>query len=171
MPKYALDTDETQVLEEGDTTPTETKNEKRKNKKRMEQAEEETATDDEVVQPVDLHEDQAAYLMGDHGQDSQVLSPTTASPRSVISASDADVPTTPKPSKVVNMAPRPTTNEPQPRPKIRPTCTAHRKHDTVEKSPSGLLEEISDMSDDAKPSGKVRSMVLCHDGAPICAAL
>ena len=62
----------------------------------MEQAEEESATDDEVVQPVDLREDQAAYLMGDRGEDSQLLSPTTASPKSVLSASDTDVPTNPQ---------------------------------------------------------------------------
>ena len=118
----------------------------------MEQAEEESATDDEVVQPVDLHEDQAAYLMGDHGEDSQLLSPTTASPKSVLSASDTDIPIAPKPTAGTGarMVLRRTWKEPEPQPKTRATSKADRKQDAAPP------EEISDMSDDAKPSGKAR---------------
>ena len=60
--QYALDTDETQVFHEPAVAIPARKKRKLRSK-RKEGAEEEEKTDDELVQPVDLHDDQAAYLM------------------------------------------------------------------------------------------------------------
>ena len=58
--KYAMDTDETQVLDAPSPLIEQRKQHK---KKKQETAEEETTTEDETVEPVDLHDDQAEYLI------------------------------------------------------------------------------------------------------------
>ena len=81
-----MDNDETQVMEPGGQSPLPLEAPavltKKNRKGRKEGAEEEEATDDEIVQPVDLHEDHAAYLMGECKPDeaSEYASSSVASP-------------------------------------------------------------------------------------------
>ena len=130
-----MDNDETQVMEPGGQSPLPLEAPavltKKNRKGRKEGAEEEEATDDEIVQPVDLHEDHAAYLMGECKPDeaseyasSSVASPSSKRPEFL----SPEPPKSVEPLAACAAVPiQPTQKATKERPKIRPTKAPAKK--------------------------------------------